>query len=73
MHLDTRAVTIHPLAEVNFYHQIIVDPQGLTERILRNLQAPIQITSEHRSKVKRDRECQVMPLEQRHINAWVSV
>ena len=67
MHLNTRAVALHPLAEVNFYHQVIVDSQGLTQGILRNLQAPIQITSEHRSKVKRDRERQVMPLEQRHI------
>src|SRR5215470_15104030 len=31
MHLDARAVTIHPLAEVNFYDQIIVHPQGLAE------------------------------------------
>src|SRR5262245_45456370 len=73
MHLDTWAVTIHPLAEVNFDHQIIVHPQGLTQRVLCNLQAPIQITSQHGSEIERDRERQVMTLEERHINAWVLV
>jgi hypothetical protein len=73
MHFDTRTVTIHPFAEMNFDHQIIVYPEGLTERILRNLQASIQITSKHRSKVERDRERQVTPLEQRHIKKRVLV
>src|SRR5262249_24075444 len=73
MRFDTRTMTIHPFAEMNFDYQIIVHSEGLTERILRNLQAPIQITSEHRSKVERDRERQVTPLEQRHIKKRVLV
>ena len=44
MHLNTRGVTVHPLAQVNFYNQVVIDPQCLAECILRNFQTPIEIT-----------------------------
>jgi hypothetical protein len=44
LYLQTRGVTVYPFAQVNFYHQIVVDSQCLAESILSNFETPIQIT-----------------------------
>src|SRR5262245_25199148 len=73
LYLHTRAVTVYPFAQVNFDHQVIVGSQCLAEGILSNFETPIQITSQRRPKVERNRERQIVMLKSPHINLWVLV
>ena len=54
MHFDSRVVLIDVFVEVGFDDAVVVDPEPLTEGILRDLQSTVDVSSQGRGKIKTD-------------------
>jgi hypothetical protein len=54
MHFDARVGLVDVLVEVGFDDAVVVDAESLTEGILRDFEAAVDVSSEGRGKIEPD-------------------
>ncbi len=54
MHFDPRVLFIDVFVEMSFDDAVVIDPESLTERILRDFKSAIHVSSQGRGEIEPD-------------------